>query len=283
MGTKRVMNPSKSRRTTLAFWLAITLLVTYSVFPVYWTVLTSLRSDLSIASDISVIPRHLTFEQYRKLFGFYDYARQYMNSAIIATVTTLITMVVSTFVAYAVARRRFKGRRVLVICMLFSYMFPPLLTLIPLYVLMVQVGLADTRTAVIISQLAVTMPLGIWLLWGFFDTMPFELEEAAMIDGCSRLGAFLRIILPLAVPGLITVGIFTFLISWNDFIHALVMVNSDKIKTLPLGLASQAGSFSSVWGLMMAASTLIIAPLLVAFLFLNRYFIQGLSGGALKG
>ena len=277
------MNTRTSPMKGLAFWLAVVFLVVYSVFPVYWTVLTSLRTDNAIASDISLWPRELTFVQYQKLFAAYEYGQQYLNSAVIATATTVITLVVCTFVAYAVARRKFRGRRVLVVCMLFSYMFPPLLTLIPLYVFMVQLGLADTRISVVIAHLCVTMPLGIWLLWGFFSTLPFELEEAAMIDGCSRLGAFLRVILPLAVPGLITVGLFSFLISWNDFVHALVMVTSDKIKTLPLGLASQAGSFSTVWGLVMAASTLIIAPLLVAFILLNRFFIQGLSGGALKG
>ncbi|MFT3803211.1 MAG: carbohydrate ABC transporter permease [Burkholderiaceae bacterium] len=280
------MNAVGPRRSLIGralLWLAIAALVIYSVFPLYWALLTSLRTDEAIAGSISLIPRDLTFEQYGKLFDVYAFGQQYENSAFVAAVTTVITLVLSTFVAYAVARRRFKGRRLLVIGMLFSYMFPPLLTLIPLYVLMVMAGLADTRMALVISHLSVTMPLGIWLLWGFFSTLPFELEEAAMIDGCSRLGAFLRVILPLAVPGLITVGIFTFLISWNDFTHALVMVNSDSVKTLPLGVASLQGAFASAWGLMMASAVMIVAPLLVAFIFLNRFFIQGLSGGAMKG
>jgi len=228
---------------------------------------------------MSLWPVAPSFENYLDLNRFINYSQQYLNSTIVATTVMVVTMVICTFVSYAIARRKFKGRMILSVALLFSYMFPPLLTLIPLYVFMVHLGLADTLLSVIIAELAITMPLGIWLLWGFFKSMPFELEEAAMIDGCSRLGAFLRIMLPLAKPGLITVAIFSFLIAWNGYMAPSILVQSDATKLLPVGLVAVQASMAGQWGLLMAASTLIIAPLVICFLFLNRYFIQGLGGG----
>jgi ABC-type glycerol-3-phosphate transport system permease component len=167
--------------------------------------------------------------------------------------------------------------------MLYAYMFPPLLLAIPLYAMFTFIGLNDTLLSLVISHLTITMPLGVWFLWGFFKTMPFELEEAAMVDGCTRLGAFLRVVLPLSVPGLVTVAIFAFLLSWTDYTFALVMIGSDANKTVPLGLASMIGAFDLRWGDVMAGSTLIAMPLFVAFVALSRYFVQGLTAGAVKG
>jgi ABC-type glycerol-3-phosphate transport system permease component len=242
-------------------------------------IICSFRSPSTIISDMSLWPVAPSFENYLDLNRFINYSQQYLNSTIVATTVMVVTMVICTFVSYAIARRKFKGRMILSVALLFSYMFPPLLTLIPLYVFMVHLGLADTLLSVIIAELAITMPLGIWLLWGFFKSMPFELEEAAMIDGCSRLGAFLRIMLPLAKPGLITVAIFSFLIAWNGYMAPSILVQSDATKLLPVGLVAVQASMAGQWGLLMAASTLIIAPLVICFLFLNRYFIQGLGGG----
>jgi multiple sugar transport system permease protein len=135
----------------------------------------------------------------------------------------------------------------------------------------------------IIAHCTLTLPLGIWLLWGFFKSVPFDLEEAAMVDGCTRLGTFFRVVLPLSGPGIITVAIFSFLLSWTDYVYALVMVTSDSQKTLPLGIASMVGSFDMRWGEAMAGSSLIVLPLFLMFVFLSRYFIQGLSAGAIKG
>ncbi len=261
------------------FWSAISILIIYSVFPVYWMLISSFRSPSTVVSDISFWPVDPSFENYLDLNRFINYSQQYLNSTIVASTVMVVTMVICTFVSYAIARRKFKGRMILSVALLFSYMFPPLLTLIPLYVFMVHLGLADTLLSVIIAELAITMPLGIWLLWGFFKSMPFELEEAAMIDGCSRLGAFLRIMLPLAKPGLITVAIFSFLIAWNGYTAPSILVQSDATKLLPVGLVAVQASMASQWGLLMAACTLIIAPLVICFLFLNRYFIQGLGGG----
>ena len=192
-------------------------------------------------------------------------------------------MVLSVMIAYGVTRQRIRGKKAIVAGMLYAYMFPPLLLAIPLYTMFALVGLNDTLLSLVISHLTMTMPLGVWFLWGFFKAMPFELEEAAMVDGCTRLGAFLRVVLPLSVPGLVTVAIFAFLLSWTDYTFALVMIGSDANKTVPLGLASMIGAFDLRWGDIMAGSTLIALPLFAAFVMLSRYFVQGLTAGAVKG
>jgi ABC-type glycerol-3-phosphate transport system permease component len=186
-------------------------------------------------------------------------------------------------IAYAVTRQRIRGKKLIVGAMLYAYMFPPLLIAIPMFTIFARLGLSDTLISLIASHLTLTLPLGVWFLWGFFKSMPFELEEAAMVDGCTRLGAFLRVVLPLALPGLITVAIFSFLLSWTDYTFALVMIGSDANKTLPVGLASMVGSFDLRWGEIMAGSTLIALPLFAAFALMSQYFIQGLGAGAVKG
>jgi ABC-type glycerol-3-phosphate transport system permease component len=192
-------------------------------------------------------------------------------------------MVFSIMIAYAVTRQRIRGKKLIVGAMLYAYMFPPLLIAIPMFTIFARLGLSDTLVGLIASHLTLTLPLGVWFLWGFFKGMPFELEEAAMVDGCTRLGAFLRVVLPLSLPGLITVAIFSFLLSWTDYTFALIMIGSDANKTLPVGLASMVGSFDLRWGEIMAGSTLIALPLFGAFALLTQYFIQGLGAGAVKG
>ena len=212
----------------VSFWCAIVALLIFSIFPIYWMVISSFRSTDTITSDRGLWPVDPTFSNYLNINRFINYSEQYVNSLIVATTVTIITMLICTLVAYAVARRNFRGRKVLTVALLFSYMFPPLLTLIPLYVYMVNLGLGDTLVGLIVAELSITMPLGIWMLWGFFKSMPFQLEEAAMIDGCSRLGAFVRIMLPLAKPGMITVAIFSFLISRNGYLAPSVLIPSDN-------------------------------------------------------
>jgi ABC-type glycerol-3-phosphate transport system permease component len=146
-----------------------------------------------------------------------------------------------------------------------------------------RIGLADHLLAVVLAHCTLTLPLGVWLFWGFFKSMPFDLEEAAMVDGCTRLGAFVRVVLPLSLPGIVTVAIFAFLLSWTDYVFSFVLVSSDVNKTLPVGLASILGTFDARWGEVMAGATLIAAPLFAMFVFLSRYFIQGLAAGAVKG
>jgi len=277
------MGRAKTLPRRLGLYIAALVIAIYSAFPIYWMVVSSLREPTELLTNVSLIPNVLSLESYRNLLELTDYPRHFLNSVIVAVVAVLVTMVFSVMIAYAVTRQRIRGKKVIVGAMLYAYMFPPLLIAIPIFTIFARLGLGDTLTGLIASHLTLTLPLGVWFLWGFFKSMPFELEEAAMVDGCTRLGAFLRVVLPLALPGLITVAIFSFLLSWTDYTFALVMIGSDANKTLPVGLASMVGSFDLRWGEIMAGSTLIALPLFAAFALMSQYFIQGLGAGAVKG
>ncbi len=274
---------ARSLPARLALYIAAIVIAVYSAFPIYWMVVSSLRDQASLFSRVSLLPGPFTLASYSNLLELTDYPVQFVNSVIVAVVTVLVTMVFAVMIAYAVTRQRIRGKKVIVGAMLYAYMFPPLLIAIPMFTVFARLGLSDTLTGLIASHLTLTLPLGVWFLWGFFKGMPFELEEAAMVDGCTRLGAFLRVVLPLSLPGLITVAIFSFLLSWTDYTFALIMIGSDANKTLPVGLASMVGSFDLRWGEIMAGSTLIALPLFAAFALLTQYFIQGLGAGAVKG
>jgi len=267
----------------LGLYAAALVIAVYSAFPIYWMVVSSLRAPEAMLTSTSLLPGPFTTEYYWNLLELTDYPAQFLNSVIVAGVTVAVTMVLSVMIAYAVTRQRMPGKRLVIGAMLYAYMFPPLLIAIPMFSVFAKIGLGDTLASVIVSHLTLTLPLGVWFLWGFFKSMPFELEEAAMVDGCTRLGAFLRVVLPLSLPGLITVAIFSFLLSWTDYTFALIMIGSDANKTVPVGLASMIGSFDLRWGEIMAGSTLIALPLFGAFALLSQYFIQGLGAGAVKG
>jgi multiple sugar transport system permease protein len=264
-------------------WLAVASISAWSFFPIYWMILSSLRSQTDLFAVPSLVPHDLTLDSYRTLLELSDYSQQFMNSLIVALSVVVITGVVSIAVAYVLTRFNVPAKSLIFSTILYAYMFPPLLLAIPMYGFFVKLGIADSLLALVIAHCTLTLPLGIWLLWGFFKNMPFDLEEAARVDGCSRLGSFIRIILPLSLPGLVTVAVFTFLLSWTDYVYALLIVTSDDHKTLPLGLASMIGAFDMRWGEAMAGASLITAPLFVLFVFLSRYFIQGMSAGAVKG
>jgi multiple sugar transport system permease protein len=255
----------------------------WSFFPIYWMVLSSLRTQTALFAAPSLVPANLTLDSYRALIELSDYPKQFLNSLTVAAIAVAITAIISIPVAYALTRFRVPGKRLILVSILYAYMFPPLLLAIPMYAVFVRLGIADTLIALAIAHCTLTLPLANWLLWGFLRTMPFELEEAARVDGCTRLGSFFRIILPLCRPGLITVAIFTFLLSWTDYIYALVIVISDENKTLPLGIASMIGAFDLRWGEAMAGATLIAAPLVLMFLFLSRSLTEGIAAGAMKG
>ncbi len=269
------------RRTSLYALVCITLL--YSFFPIYWMIISSFRDDNSLYANFSLLPGPFKLTNYEVLLELTDYPTWFTNSVLVAFGTVCITLVISILIAYSVTRLQFRGKMAVVGTMLYAYMFPPMLLAIPMFSLFVKLGLADTRLSLMISHCTITLPLGVWLLWGFFKQIPTDVEEAAMVDGCSRLKAFVLVVLPLTLPGVVTVAIFSFLLSWTDYTFALVMIGTDSLKTLPAGLDTMVGTYELRWGELMAGSTLIALPLLVMFMFLSRYFIHGLSAGAVKG
>ena len=265
--------------------VAAALLGLWSFFPIYWMIVSSLRPESELFSVPTLIPKAIDwkFTSYRNLLELTDYAVQFANSVQVALTVVVITLLISVVIAYVVTRYRVPGKTILIGSMLYAYMFPPLLLAIPLLSIFARAGMADHLIAVVLAHCTLSIPLGVWMLWGFFKAMPFDLEEAAMVDGCSRAGAFFRMVLPLSLPGIVTVAIFSFLLSWTDYVFSFVLVNSDVNKTLPVGLASILGTFDARWGELMAGATLIALPLFIMFMFLSRYFIKGLAAGALKG
>lgn len=273
----------RSRPERIGIGLAALGIAAWSFFPIYWMIVSSLRTPQDLFARPTIWPTTVSLESYRNLLEVTDYPQQFRNSIVVALAVVAITLVASVVIAYAVTRFRVPFKMLIIGSMLYAYMFPPMLLAIPLYGIFVSLGLADSLIALVIAHCTLTLPLGVWLLWGFFKSMPFELEEAAMVDGCTRLGSFIRVVLPLSLPGVVTVAVFSFLLSWTDYAYALVMISSDTQKTLPVGLASMVGSFELRWGEVMAGATLIALPLFLMFTLLSRYFIQGLAAGATKG
>lgn len=255
--------------------------ILYSLFPMYWMVISGLRAGRALFEPL-LLPGPYSWQGYKTILSLTDFPTYYLNSILIAVGTTVITVAVVTPMAYALVRSRLPGMMLMVRAMLFAYMFPALLLAIPIYIFLVKIGLDDTRLSLILTHSTFTLPLGVWLMWGFFKNFPFEVEESAFIDGCSRLQAIYRIIMPLTLPGVLTVVLFAFVLSWSDFVFSLILITSDELKTLPYGLASIDDAYDANWGELMAGSTMICLPLLALFAFLSRYFIRGLSMGAVK-
>ena len=255
--------------------------ILYSLFPMYWMVISGLRAGRSLFEPL-LLPGPYSWQGYKTILSLTDFPTYYVNSILIAIGTTVLTVAVVTPMAYAMVRSRLPGMMLMVRAMLFAYMFPALLLAIPIYIFLVKIGLDDTRLSLILTHSTFTLPLGVWLMWGFFKNFPFEVEESAFIDGCSRLQAIYRIIMPLTLPGVLTVVLFAFVLSWSDFVFSLILITSDELKTLPYGLASIDDAYDANWGELMAGSTMICLPLLALFAFLSRYFIRGLSMGAVK-
>lgn len=273
----------RSGRHRALLYLGAAAVAVYSGFPVYWMFVSAFRDPKSLFAAPRLMPGPFTLEYFHTLLGVTDFGVSFVNSVLVASVTTLITLVVGVLMAYAVARHRIRGKRLVVLSMLYAYMLPPLMLAIPLFVMLSVLGLADSMLSLIISHLTITLPLGVWLLWGFFKNFPVELEEAALVDGCSTVGMLWRVTLPLSLPGMATAGIFAFLLSWTDYTYALIMVSTDSRKTVPLALASMLGAYDIRWGEMMAGSVIITLPLLAVLIFLGRWFVGGLTVGALKG
>lgn len=279
------MNTRRTLAGRIGLFIGICMMAIWSFFPIYWMVVSSLRPERDLFSAPTLIPKTFDpeFVSYQNLLWLTDYWQQFMNSLMVAGVVVAVSLVVSIIISYVISRYRVPGKSLIIGGMLYAYMFPPMLLAIPLLAIFARWQLADNLIGVIVAHCTMTIPLGVWLLWGFFKAMPMHLEEAAMVDGCTRVSAFFRVVLPLSLPGIITVAIFSFLLSWTDYVFAFVLVSSDSLKTLPVGLASILGSFDARWGELMAGATLITLPLLIMFSLLSRYFIQGLAAGAVKG
>jgi multiple sugar transport system permease protein len=258
--------------------------------PFAWLLISSVASPVDLlARPLKWIPSHISFDRYASIFhaGTNDAAADFrsgvINSAIIASSSVAISMAVGIFGAYAFARIDFRFRRTSLLFFLSTYMLPPIAILIPLYLTMVRLHLLDTKIGLIIVYCSFITPFVLWILSGHFRTIPRDLEDAARIDGASRLGALFRVTLPLARSGLLATALFGFLLAWDEFLYALIFTSSGQAKTIPVAIAEFQGRFTVDFGLVAAGGILAaIPPLLIAFAF-QRYIVSGLSSGAVKG
>lgn len=254
-----------------------------SLLPVLWLALTSLKPDAEIARLPPLLPRHPVLSHYFAVFQGRPFGRYLLNSLAVASVTTLLCLLLGAGAAYALARLHLPGRRWLLAGVLMISMFPPIAIVSPLYRLVNLLGLRDSWLALILPYTAFGLPLAIYVLQNFFRELPIELGRAARMDGCTPLGAFWRVMLPLAMPGLVTTGILVFVQAWNEFLFALTFTSSAASRTVPVGIALFPGLQEMPWGDIAAASMLVTLPLLGVVLSFQRRIVAGLTAGAVKG
>ncbi|HEX4670631.1 MAG TPA: carbohydrate ABC transporter permease [Solirubrobacteraceae bacterium] len=258
--------------------------------PFAWLLIASLSSQADLLKiPLSWVPSHLSFTRYQQIFSspqgtiFGNFRASLLNSLIVATATVAISMGVGVFGAYAFARLRFRGQRVALLLFLSTYMVPPIALVIPLYLIMVRLHLLNTRLGLIIVYCTFATPFVLWIMGNFFMTIPRELEDAALMDGCTRIEALFRVILPLARPGLLSTALFAFLIAWDEFLYALIFTSTTAAKTIPVAIAEFTGRYTTDFGLQAAGGILAaIPPVLIAVVF-QRYIVGGLASGAVKG
>ena len=285
MTTKKNLNVIRRKESsgpmTYIFLIGFSLLV---FFPMAWMLVTSFKT---IEESFSVPPRWLpetiSFQAYADIWSKYPFFFYLRNSAIVVFFSTLISLSVSCLAGFAASRSTSRMKKPFLTFLLVLQMFPAIMLLIPYYKMLAALHFIDTLQGLILPNIAFTMPFCTWMMMGYFNTIPRELEQAAMIDGCTRLQYFIRVILPLSLPGISATSIYSFIQVWNEYMFSLTLQTSEKMKTLTVGVGQMAGEYRTMWNEMMAAGLLASLPLIIAFMFFQKYFISTLTAGAVKG
>ncbi len=273
----------KELKLVAKYFTAI-LIALFILAPLIWTFLSSLKPDSEILRHSSrILPTRFVLTHYINLFKGTSFLSYFFNSAFVGMVTTPLTLFIAMPAAYSLTRFRYRGRNLYASFILFSYMVPLLLLGIPMFIIMSYLHLLNTRISLILSYVAFSLPFSMWMLRSFFLSIPLSLEEAAMVDGASRLQALIRIVLPLSMPGLISCGIFTFVLVWNEYTLALLFIRSESLKTLPIGIAAFIGTTAYEWGYILSSIIMMTIPILFGFIFIQKALIRGFLVGATKG
>lgn len=277
MTDKRCLTPNRVAVAVLSV-----IIVLLSLSPYMWAVLSSLRPEAEIMLP-RLFPERWTFENYEYVLRNTAFPRFFLNSTIVTASTLLVGLSFAISAAYAFSRYRFRGRQLLRFTLLLTYIFPAILLVVPLYMIMYRFGLLDTYLGLVLAYTSYSVPFCVWMLIGYFDAIPTDLEEAAMVDGAGRFGAFIRVVLPLALPGVVATALFIFIFSWNEYLYALFFTTGDAVRTLPVGLQTfLAGDINVKWGAVNASAVITTVPLAVIFVFAQRQLIKGLTAGAIK-
>jgi multiple sugar transport system permease protein len=267
--------------------IVLTLLTLFALVPLYVMVSSSLKPLTDVTTTFNWIPTHITFSAYVQMWSTVPLARYFVNSLIVCTSAALLSVVIATFAAYVVSRYRFRGRRVFSIVVLSTQMFPGILFLLPLFLIFISIGnatgitLYGSRTGLVITYLTFSLPFAIWMLAGYFDSIPRGLDEAALVDGAGPIRALFRVVIPAAFPGIVAVAIYAFMTAWSEVLFASVMTN-DATRTLAVGLRDYSTQNDVYWNQIMAASLVVSVPVVAGFLLMQRFLVTGLTAGAVK-
>jgi len=265
-------------------YLVLLLFCAVAVYPILQVVTVSLRpADRLLSTSLEIIPANATFDNYTSLFRDRPFLLWMWNSIFVSMVVTVTGVVLASMTGYAFSRFAFIGKRIGLLSLLTTQMFPATMLLLPLYIMLIKLGLINTYLGVIIIYAATALPFTIWTMKGYYDTIPYSLEEAARIDGCNQFEAFYKIILPLAAPALVITALFSFMTAWAEYLVAAQILQDSALWTLPLGLKSFESNMSTEWGLYGASSIIVTIPVVILFLALSKYLVSGLTLGSVKG
>lgn len=265
-------------------YLALTILSIFILFPVFWMISISFRPNGDVFTyPVQILPKNFTLEAYEAVFNNPQIGTYFFNSYVNGMIVTLISVVVGVMAGYGVSRYEFKGKTVFNTCVIATQTIPSVTLIIPFFILMVAYNLFDTRLALIVAYISFALPYAIVMMVGYFNSISRELDEAARIDGASDFRTMWQIITPLAKPGIISTMLYTFVLSWNEFIFASILVRDDSLKTIPIGISLLKGELSYEWNTLMAMSLVGSIPVLIVYLLGQRHFISGLSSGGVKG
>lgn len=254
-------------------------------FPLFWMLVTSVKPQFELFRRPPTIwPETFTLEHYARLLTETNFLTYFRNSVVLSVSTTLVVVAIGTLGAYSLVRFAYRGRESLAFLVLFTYLLPSVVLIIPLYLLLVRVGLANTLLSLAVAYTTFALPYALWLLRSFMAGIPRDLESAALVDGATRMGAFRDVILPQLLPGIISTALFTFILSWNEYLFALVLVNSDDARPLTTGVMNMLiSAYNIEWSMLMAASVMMSLPLIIVFAFLQSYLTRGFGAGGVKG
>lgn len=280
-----LISRGKQRFFTMLTYAVLIVFSIYCLFPFLWMLATSLKPDVEIRTvNPTFWISEPTWKHFDNVLNGSAFLTFFKNSVFIAVVTTGASLIISIFAGYALSRFvRFRGVKLFGIAMLLSQMIPGVLLLIPLYLVMKNLSLINTYASLILAYTTFTVPLCTFMMKGFFDSIPYEMEESAEIDGCSRVGIIFRILLPVSLPSLVATSLFAFLNAWNEFMFGFVFINDEAHRTLTPGISLFKGLYQTDWGSMMAASVMSVLPVVIIFVFLQKFLVEGMTAGAVKG
>ena len=271
-----------TRASKLLTYGFLALFVAMVAIPLYWMVTTAIKTNKELYEDFSYFPRQATLENFQRVIGREGILANIRNSFTVAMSTTIITVIVSAMAAYSIVRYRYPGRDWIGRIILFKYLLPSAMLFIPLYVIVTALGIGNTQQGLVLTYLTFTIPFCTWMMMGYFRGVPIELEEQAMVDGCTKMGAMLRVLLPLSAPGLVAAAIFSFTLAWNEFLLALVITTDQRTMTVPIKLSMMVVGDQYIWGQLMAGAVLASIPVGLLYFIGQRFVVQGLAAGAVK-